>query len=623
MGMYDFSCNVSNELISASAEADVIRVHCYWKNNGWKYNMGPLYGWVSCNGQEVLVCNGEYRDFRSDNQAQYELGFHDFTIYKNRGYQNIPCSARLRSDAYDYVAGERSSGTQYRGVGAKPSWTVSYNANGGSGAPGSQTKWYNENLGLSSTVPSRTGHNFVRWNTNTANTGSAYSPGQTYTGNGDLTLYAIWSPYTHTVIYNANGGSGAPGNQTKTYGVQMSISSVTPTRNTYNFLGWSTSPNGAVTYRPGDNYTPDYNGGSVTLYAVWELAYIDPSIINFSAYRCNSNGDSDESGRYIRVRFSWYTYGSLTALKAEWKPKTSSTWTSVNVYNSSTTENLVNQVIGNGNISPDISYDVRVYASDNRKTAYSPTLSIGTIKFPIDIKRGGTGVAIGKVCEKEAFEVGMDIYDKNGNLVLGDNHSIRTNDSNFDNIASVIPGIAVDRRMYMVTNNPVTDDNYIQQGASHTIIGMEYSDHDWGSQISFSFNGIKYRKKDNGAWYPWERISKGVALYDNSSGTTGTVILSQSAANFLYLEIYFNINGNRYLHTKVLDPDGKTIALNGFWGAPLNGNLIQFETRDYTINGTGIIPTYDYEIFSNIASDNTVGVNRQLRITINKVIGYN
>ena len=42
-------------------------------------------------------------------------------------------------------------------------YTISYNANGGSGAPGSQTKYYGTTLTLSSTRPERDGYRFVGW----------------------------------------------------------------------------------------------------------------------------------------------------------------------------------------------------------------------------------------------------------------------------------------------------------------------------------------------------------------------------------------------------------------------------------------------------------------------------
>ncbi len=71
-------------------------------------------------------------------------------------------------------------------------YTVSYNANGGSGAPGSQTKTYNVSLTLSSTVPTYTGHTFKGWGTSSTSTTPSYQPGDSYTGNANLALYAIW-----------------------------------------------------------------------------------------------------------------------------------------------------------------------------------------------------------------------------------------------------------------------------------------------------------------------------------------------------------------------------------------------------------------------------------------------
>lgn len=73
----------------------------------------------------------------------------------------------------------------------KPSYTVSYNANGGIGAPSSQTKNYNEELTLSSIIPTRTGYNFCGWGTSSGATTAAYQPCGSYTSNSGMTLYAI------------------------------------------------------------------------------------------------------------------------------------------------------------------------------------------------------------------------------------------------------------------------------------------------------------------------------------------------------------------------------------------------------------------------------------------------
>lgn len=75
-------------------------------------------------------------------------------------------------------------------------------------------------------------------------------------------------PQVHTITYNANGGSGAPGNQTKTQGKQLFLSTTKPSRTGYTFKYWSASIGGD--YNPGQEYTHDQNGGTVTMTANWK-----------------------------------------------------------------------------------------------------------------------------------------------------------------------------------------------------------------------------------------------------------------------------------------------------------------------------------------------------------------
>ena len=116
-------------------------------------------------------------------------------------------------------------------------YTVSYNINGGQGQPPvNQTKTYGADLKLSNSTPTKTGHQFQGWST-TLNGKAIYSAGATYTTNAPITLYAVWAADTYKVTYNANGGSGAPSEQTKTYGVNLTLSNTIPTRANYNFKG--------------------------------------------------------------------------------------------------------------------------------------------------------------------------------------------------------------------------------------------------------------------------------------------------------------------------------------------------------------------------------------------------
>lgn len=89
---------------------------------------------------------------------------------------------------------------------ALQSYTVSYNANGGSGAPGNQTKYYGQTLKLSSTKPTRPGYGFVGWGTSSTAQTPSYQPGDNYTANASTTLYAIWS-LIELVSFAQNGSA--------------------------------------------------------------------------------------------------------------------------------------------------------------------------------------------------------------------------------------------------------------------------------------------------------------------------------------------------------------------------------------------------------------------------------
>ena len=151
-------------------------------------------------------------------------------------------------------------------------YAVTYNANGGSGAPANGTKYHGMGLTLSSTEPTRAGYSFLGWSADSAAASPAYLAGGSYTANAAVTLYAVWKSDAYTVTYDANGGSGAPSDGTKLHGIPMALSYTYPTLANYTFLGWDTSSTAtAATYEKGVNWVYDVNG-DVDLYAVWKPA---------------------------------------------------------------------------------------------------------------------------------------------------------------------------------------------------------------------------------------------------------------------------------------------------------------------------------------------------------------
>ena len=225
---------------------------------------------------------------------QVKLGEYDYTF--NRGTSSSKRYVAAKLTNVDRVGGAMSVSTSYT-IPALPTYTVKYNANGGSGAPSNQTKIYGKSLTLSGTKPTRTGYTFKGWATSSSGS-VAYVSGANYTSNASITLYAVWQANTYTVKYNANGGSGAPSNQTKTYGVTLTLSSTKPTRTSenddgvltsYTFKGWATSSTATtVSYTAGAKYTAN---ASITLYAVWSKK----TTVTEYDVTYNTNGGSDVS----------------------------------------------------------------------------------------------------------------------------------------------------------------------------------------------------------------------------------------------------------------------------------------------------------------------------------------
>lgn len=190
---------------------------------------------------------------------------------------------------------------------ATKTYAITYNANGGSGAPGTQYKTHGVALTLSSVKPTKsatsagsyivtlnanggscssasltaertTSYTFSRWNTNPAGTGISYAPSASYTVNAALALYAIYTSSTSTAL----------------------VSLPTPTREGYEFLGWATDT--SASSGVSGNYRPTSN---VTLYAIWGaqgLVYIGNEA--YQVYIANGSG-WDLYAPYVGNGSSW------------------------------------------------------------------------------------------------------------------------------------------------------------------------------------------------------------------------------------------------------------------------------------------------------------------------------
>ena len=89
-----------------------------------------------------------------------------------------------------------------------------------------------------------------------------------------------------------------------------------------------------------------------------------------------------------------------------------------------------------------------------------------------------------------------------------ENYFVKTNDSKFDDVSQIIGDGYKDGKAYLITNSPVSDNNYIQSGCTHTVIGMQYGNKSYGQQISFGLTGVKFRTQENGVWSNWQCLTR-------------------------------------------------------------------------------------------------------------------
>lgn len=342
------------------------------------------------------------------------------TIPKTTTTQTIAFSVSFQFNlTWSGTYGGTKSASGSVSIPAKTSYTVSYDANGGTGAPADQTKWHGTNLKLSSTKPTRTGYAFQGWalTKDDADAGTwYYQPGYTCGANKNLTLYAVWEANTYAVTYNANGGSGAPASQTKTYGVTLTLSTVIPTRTNYTFKGWATSASAtAAAYAAGASYTAN---AALTLYAVWELNYVKPRITNVTIERCLNDGSSNDDGTYAKLKFNWECDRQIANITAQWINSSGA------VESASITPSGVNgsesMVIG-GSFDVETSYLIRVFVRDAIDQSHA-NATLPSKVFPFDVRVGGDGVSVGKpATDSKTFDSAWKI--KEEGALLRDKYS--------------------------------------------------------------------------------------------------------------------------------------------------------------------------------------------------------
>lgn len=217
---------------------------------------------------------------------------------------------------------------------------------------------------------------------------------------------SLWGIYVQTkskAKLTINGAAGSYGSTVSSYSITGGGYTSTASSFTTGFLNVS----GSVTFTA----TVTDSRGRVSAAAtvtISVVAYSPPSFASYLSQRCLSNGTINDDGTYIRGLVS-YSYASCggknTVTRATYYKKASDTaWTNASAAFSSGTA----FTFGGGTISTETSYDIKYTLTDAFTTIAIQDI-VSTAAVVMDFKRGGRGVAVGKVSEVDnAFEVSED-----------------------------------------------------------------------------------------------------------------------------------------------------------------------------------------------------------------------
>lgn len=182
------------------------RVNITGSSEGYKLRFSNCADNIAINAYSDSPNNGttvNIREYTNNSTQWWRFESVGNGYYAIRNAYNPSVCLTLNPDSGNHgnVTLQTYTGSTYQRWALHPytTGTITYNANGGNGAPTSQEKHYRENLILSSVTPNRSGYTFAGWATSATSTLATYVAGGTYSNESAVTLYAVWRKNPATV----------------------------------------------------------------------------------------------------------------------------------------------------------------------------------------------------------------------------------------------------------------------------------------------------------------------------------------------------------------------------------------------------------------------------------------
>gem|GEM_PF-1107914 len=162
------------------------------------------------------------------------------TGYKFAGwYTNADCSG----DPVTSIPAQSTGDKVFYAKWTPITYTVIFDANGGTGSMSNQTFTYDEAKSLSENTFTKDYHSFIGWSL-VADGDVKYGNSETVSGliaeeNGQVRLYAVWTPTKYKITYDLDGGINNPENISEYTYETETISILPPSKEGYTIKNWT------------------------------------------------------------------------------------------------------------------------------------------------------------------------------------------------------------------------------------------------------------------------------------------------------------------------------------------------------------------------------------------------
>ena len=228
--------------------------------------------------------------------------------------------ANVKLDANSTMPSEP---TTYRAKWKPNTYTIKFNANGGSGTMADKKMTYDTPANLTKNTFTRTGYTFLGWST-APTQDVAYSDGEyvsnlTVNNGGTVTLYAMWSNNAYNVTYNMNGGT-PNGEMPNVAYVDKSFTVKDPSKTGYIFTSWTQDGKSVGTHADGKTTFKNLAnkvGDTVTLTANWTTTGTKTKVaVQFMLENLNEH-TGETTANYALVDTQYFNIDTNTALSVK------------------------------------------------------------------------------------------------------------------------------------------------------------------------------------------------------------------------------------------------------------------------------------------------------------------